>query len=249
MTKSLFILIFLKITLFAQCSDSLLQKISTSLHETRHTVEALSPCKTWPYNNDLTIVLLTYPQAGTTASNLENGLLEYDVYTLVYNTQEHQIVQKLYEKGRYSSDALVLEGITIDTARYDLSKTQRAFGVSAHYVGSSRVNPMETYELSLYLPQEKNLQLVVRDYPTLYDGGAWDGMCAGEFERVTSSLALSSSAHHGLYDLKVYQKNVTITVVQKQECVENVHKSQHRTFELHFDGTHYQQQYLSISTP
>jgi len=241
MTKNFIILVLLKITLFAQCSSSFLHNISLSLPETRDYVEALSPCKQWPYNNDLTIVVLTYPQVGTTAENLENGLLDYDVYTLVYNTKKDKIVQKLYEKGRYSSDAVVLESMTIDTARYDLTKTQRAFGISAHYIGSSHVNPMEIHELSLYLPQDKSLLPVLKDYPTLHNGGEWDGMCAGEFELVTSSLSLSSSEHHGLFDLTVYQKNIFTQVLQKETCIETVHKPQKTRFILVYDGTHYQE--------
>ena len=225
--------------LFAQCDKSLLEKIKTTIGEKRKMVDALTVCKKWLYKDELSIFVMTFPVAGTSEENLEDGLAEYDVHTVVYDTKQKAIQNHLYQEALYSSDAVRLEKIRIDTARYNLNKDTRAFGITAIYRGASRANPYNIDSLDLYISDEKSLRKVL-EVVISEDGGEWDTNCAGDFYDSKSIVLITKHKTNGFYDLSLKRTSLSShTYLKNNECEETQKPKTYQTLPFKYDGKVY----------
>nr|WP_323164008.1 hypothetical protein [Pseudomonas atacamensis] len=108
-----------------------------------------SLCKDWPAYPQLTITALStfvpdpvYGHDGSVGS--------YDL-DLAVTAGSPKSLATYHQPSAFLSDAIALESLELDTARYKLTPDLRAFGVRAHFKGSSRVNPLDEILLSLYV--------------------------------------------------------------------------------------------------
>ena len=81
-----------------------------------------------------------------------------DAYIVVIDNATGKIICKFIEPNAWTSDALMLTGISIDTGLYHLNTTTRAFGIRVDYTGSSRPNPFSETHLSLYVADKNSLK-------------------------------------------------------------------------------------------
>ena len=147
------------------------------------------------------------------------GYKIFDVYILIVENETGKITHKFYQEEGWISDAISLENIKIDTARYRLNNDTRAFGVRCFYTGNSRPNPYSSEEISLFILRENTLVQVLNNYRVNEYRGDWNMDCDGEFIETKSVLAMSNEQTNGFYNIEIKS---TITETIRDECVDEV---------------------------
>jgi hypothetical protein len=207
----------------AGCEDNF-QKWTSQLHPGRTLDTEHAVCKVWPANEALTIAALPLPQKNNSDDEGTD-----DLEVLVADTASGTVIAHQFQKGAISYDAIRFSGLTLDTARYQLTPQNRAFGVRVVHEGSSRVNPFSQTALSLYVVDGQSLRTVVDRLLVEDSGGEWDGNCAGAFNNRTRTLDLGPTGKEGYVTLKVTEKSSdTVNVVKNGECQYDVSKSAKR---------------------
>lgn len=130
----------------------------------------------------------------------------FDAYIMVVDNATGKIISKYVEKEAWTSDAMVLSEITIDTGLYQLNEKDRAFGIRVSYSGSSKPNPYYYTDLSLFIVQNNLMKRVLKNYQIDRASGEWDTRCAGEFEESTGSIDLDKNKSNGFKNLIIKSK-------------------------------------------
>lgn len=125
----------------------------------------------------------------------------FDSYIVVVNNITKQIINKYYEKDAWTSDAVVLNKITIDTASYILNENKKAFGVRVYYQGSSRVNPYSREDISLFISEKDYLKKILNNYPIYELHGENNGNSKGEYETKQGKLIISNNKTNGFNNI------------------------------------------------
>ncbi|MGA5586317.1 hypothetical protein ACPCHW_08590 [Pseudomonas siliginis] len=169
-----------------------------------------SLCKDWPAYPSLTITALStfvpdpvYGHDGSVGS--------YDLDLAVITAGSPKPLATYHQPSVFLSDAIALENLELDTARYKLTPDLRAFGVRAHFKGSSRVNPLDETLLSLYVKEGDKLRPVLDRLVVYSFSGEWDGNCAGERSETVRTLEMGKTSSHGYADIIV--RSVTMGLV------------------------------------
>lgn len=200
----------------AGCEDNF-QKWTAQLHPGRTLDTDHAVCKVWPANEALTIAALPLPQK---SSNDDTGTDDLEV--LVADTASGTVIAHQFQKSAISYDAIRLESIALDTARYQLAPGNRAFGVRLSYEGSSRVSPYEATALSLYTIEGQRLRAVLDNLTVSQSSGDWDGNCAGTFNDTTRTLDIGAPGKEGFATLKIAEKSVDrVNKPAGSDCAEN----------------------------
>jgi hypothetical protein len=106
--------------------DSLPVKLNTELYLGKNTISkglSFSSCKVWPFDTSKSIVALVHFQDGSSfegSTNTTDGL--YDLTLLLVESRSGRIFTSLFQKSAFTSDAIVFNGVAIDTAPYNLTK-------------------------------------------------------------------------------------------------------------------------------
>ncbi|MBN3730432.1 hypothetical protein [Burkholderia sp. Tr-20390] len=218
----------------AGCSDNL-QNWSARLHP-GHTLDAThAVCKVWPANAALTIGALPLMQKGSA-----DGPNVVDIEVVVADTATGAIVTHRFQRSaiRYAEDHY-FEGIDLDTARYQLTSTQRAFGVRLKSSGGPPADMSGIATLSLYLIDGQHLRtvldrLIVSDWT-----GDRDGPCTSISE-TSRTLALGPPDTQGYAVLRVSEKYVErVNRLEVDKCSGRTSPAQHRNMTLDYrDGTY-----------
>ncbi|APY07610.1 hypothetical protein BWZ20_04540 [Winogradskyella sp. J14-2] len=161
--------------------------------------------RTYIENPEETIVVLprvTDEEEGYTQLNVDVVVADND---LENNNRKYF---KSEEPMALTSDAIRLNAIKIDATPYQISEATVAFGITEHYIGSSRVNPYENEKVSLYIKSGNALKNVMKSFSVLDSGGEWDGECIGQFAKQQKTLTVSTEKTNGYLDILV---NNTIT--------------------------------------
>lgn len=208
----------------AGCEDNF-PKWTAQLHPGRALDTEHAVCKVWPANEALTIAALPLPQKD---NNDDQGTDDLEV--LVADSASGTVIAHQFQKGAISYDAFRFSGLTLDTARYQLTPQNRAFGVRVSHESSSRVNPFSQTALSLYVVDGQSLRTVVDKFVVEDTGGEWDGNCAGTFNNTTRTLDIGPAGKEGYAALKGTEKSSgTVSVVKNGQCADDVSKSMKRT--------------------
>lgn len=230
---SLFILV--STSVFAQ-DQALLNKVLASLKlKTKDVNTELVVTKILPYDKQKTVLVI--PKYVT--NDPDDSFFIYDAYIVIANNKTGEIVNKYYESEKWTSDAIVLDELTIDSGLYKLNEQTRAFGVRASFTGSSRVNPYSNTTLSLYIPSKNKLSEIANAITVYNYYGEWDGNCNGEFQNEEITIDLDKEKTNGFYNLILTNKTTeTKNKLKGEDCLENVSKKNEK-FKLKFNGTIY----------
>jgi hypothetical protein len=136
----------------------------------------------------------------------EEDYFEFNSYILIVNTKTGKIIHNYSEKNAWISDAVQLTEIIIDTANYQISEQNRAFGIKVKYSGSSQPNPYKSESFSLFIKSGTTLKKVLINYEILYYGGEWDTNCEGEFLAMKKIIIVSKNKTNDYFDLIVKNK-------------------------------------------
>lgn len=226
----------------AACESGLAERMHAKLHPQRPLDGDRAACKLWPAFPGRSIVVLPMPRPSS-----EPGVTAYDLEVIVIqrpdngNTERDTIVSRLFESAALTEDAIAIQDIRIDTARYVLAADARAFGIRVRYRGSSRANPYATETLQLYAAQGGKLRRVLDEIELDMDRGEWDTNCTGRFEQVRGSVSVAATASQGFADLQV-QRTHTESRAETQEggdCSEKALPAKQRNYTLRYDGERY----------
>jgi hypothetical protein len=198
----------------AGCEDRLQTWVRTL--DPGRTIDANNAaCKIWPANPALTLAVLPLPHKDATD---DAGIDDLEV--LVADSASGTVIAHAYQPSAITYDAVRLSGISLDTARYQLTPSNRAFGVRISYSGSSRIDPYEATSLSLYVVDGQTLRPVLDRLAAESSTGDWDGNCAGDFSKTTRTIDIGPGGKEGYAALKIAQKSTkSVKTATKDECV------------------------------
>lgn len=193
---------------------------------------------TFPNNKAETILVI--PEI----ENEEEGCcFELNSHILIVDSNTGKIKNKYFESAetnKWSSDAVVLTKITIDSLPYQVSKNDTAFGISVEHNGTSKANPYQSLSLSLFIKHKNSLKKVLRNFEVMEYNGEWDTKCKGEFTTNKRTLITTNNLSNGFYDIKVNTK-ITETKNTKDSignCLPEKNRSS-TTSALQFNGKVY----------
>jgi hypothetical protein len=225
----------------AACDSGLAERIHAKLHPGRSLDHERAVCQPWRAFAGRSIVVLPLPRSGS-----ESDYIEFDLDVLVVqqadngNTDRMTIVSRLFEEKALIHDAMRIEDIRVDTARYRLAQDARAFGLRVRYQGSSRAYPYANETLSLYVPQGPRLVKVLDALETSLRRGEWDMQCAGAFETMNLSVSLGPDNGNGYADLVLRRTRIdSVNRPQGEECVTQEQPGRFSTTTLRYEGSAY----------
>ena len=192
-------------------------------------------CKIWPANEALTIAALPLSRPGNT--DIEGT---DDLEVLVADTATGTIVAQGFEKSALQFDAVAIRDLAIDTARYQLTPQQRAFGIRVDYDNMSRASPYEAKVLSLYVMEGSTLRTVLGSLKVQESGGEWDENCAGTRHETARTIAMGAADKSGYAALKVTSRTeTTVSKLSAGNCVDRTRTAGPSTVSLQYESGRY----------
>ncbi len=163
-------------------------------------------CRVWPADTSLT--LMAVPLLGEWQE--DGAYRDGDLDLLVVDTATLRPRATLRLPGAMSSDAIRVEDVRLDTARYRLSADVRAFGVRISRSGSSQPNPFSDTRLQLFVLDQDRLRPVTGQIVMDRFGGEWNTRCDGEFNEVHRTLEVGPLPAQGFATLRVRERGTDI---------------------------------------
>ncbi|QEI06451.1 hypothetical protein FXN63_11870 [Pigmentiphaga aceris] len=198
-------------------------------------------CKVWPAHD--TLLLVAVPRMSAKASLDHDRVGDLDI--LVLDRASLKVQQRLSLADAMSDDAIRIEGLAFDTARYVIAPGIQAFGLRTMRNSGSRANPFNEVSLSLFAMRDGGsgpLAPVLEKLSVSRSNGEWDTNCTGEFHERNLVLAMRNEQHQGRYDIRVSQEYVSskaeLTGPDK-ECKETASETKKTQQTLAYDGKRY----------
>ena len=137
----------------------------------------------------------------------DDPCFDIDNNILVWNKTAKAIEIKYTKKAEWTSDAMCLDELNIDTGLYYLNKSTRAFGIRYSYYGSSRVNPFNSESINLYYINNNQMVEVLNDFLLNNLNGETNGDCEnGSYETSKSVFIISDKMTTKFNDITVKTK-------------------------------------------
>lgn len=173
-------------------------------------------CKDWPaYPGQSISAKATFERA--VGSDVEtSGFYDFDL-SVVQDGQAGPIAT-LHQDSAFESNGVALYALTLDTARYAVAPEVRAFGVRTRFTNSSRLNPLDETQLTLYIREGETLRPVLQQLLVYQYGGEWDGDCEGERSEITRTVEIAKTSSHGYADLIVRTRETGTSSVGKGDA-------------------------------
>ena len=192
-------------------------------------------CKVWPEHPNWLLVYA--PWIGATSEDGSEG----DLDLLVLDRASLRVRQRLHLPGLMNQDAVGIGDLSLDTAHYRLTPENVAFGLRITREGSSRANPFEEVDLSLYVIDGDALRPVIEGVVVSQSQGEWDTRCAGDFTDISRTLTIAPTHHQGYADIQLAEKTATRKMTQGKDgqCNDQPAPVGRKSYTLVYDGKHY----------
>ena len=166
-----------------------------------------------------------------------------NTHIVIYNNELQKITHKYFESHKtndWVSDAIRLDGITIEKMNYRVKENTHAFGISVDYFGSSRVNPYHKHILSLFVKENEKLINILHNYIFEENLAEWNGACEGEFQDKKTKFIFTTDITNEYYDI-IVKKTITKTINFETEIGDCDYNEEinRETSVLKFDGKQY----------
>jgi hypothetical protein len=218
----------------AGCEDHV-HAWAQQLHPGRAFDARQAKCKVWPANAALTIAALPF---GNPEDKVGGGSADLEV--LVADTATGAIVAHEFRQAaiHYEADH-GLDGVEIDTARYQLTPAQRAFGVRVKSSGGMPAEMSGFETLTLFMIDGARLRTVLDRLEAVAWTGQRDGPCVSTVE-ASRSIALGQTGAQGYAALRVTEKSIDSELeFNGQTCLEKTTHAAPLTFTLDYrDGAY-----------
>ncbi|MBD0833798.1 PA3715 family protein [Aestuariibaculum sediminum] len=144
---------------------------------------------------------------------------------LIWNKRSKSFEANYTKKSEWTSDAVYLSSLKIDTAPYYLNKNIRAFGLRYSYSGSSRVNPYDSEIINLYYIKDNKIIEVLNNFELENMTGENNGTCENaSFKTSKSILIMNDKLNNELNDITVKTKVKNYSL--DSECDKEIVKSE-----------------------
>lgn len=166
-----------------------------------------------------------------------------DAYIVLFNIKEQKI--SCFYKGlsEWVSDAFVINGIAIDTAKFILSEGERAFGIRVFTHNQSRPNPAGEEYFSLFLPKGKTLKKVLNNYILSASRGVFN-YCEGYEYIFDSMFIMETEKTNGYFNIK---NRVTFTTkVSDSDCKDEISEKRVEIKYLKYNGKEYEGEEIKL---
>lgn len=184
--------------------------------------------------------LLIIPKYRTNETDDEGHLfLELDAYIILADNTTGKILYKFVEENAWTSDAMVLSEITINTGVYQLNEKDRAFGIRVDYRGSSNPNPYSYTDLSLFVIQDNAIKKILNNYQIERSTGEWDTRCAGEYQDIFGTIDMGKNRTNGFKNLMVKNKIMQTKSFETNDGCDEKVITKNTTKYLKFNGKEY----------
>lgn len=194
-----------------------------------------SICKVWPARPHLTLV------ASRLVREEHEGYGEADLEVMVFDTARHALVARVVEPNLLDWDAIWVDSMAFDTARYRLRGDDLAFGLRIKRRNGSRLNPFYETTLNLYELGANHLRPVLAELIMERGGGEWDTRCAGEFSDAKYVLIVTvQEGRKGYRDLLLKQTRVDSRRAEVDgECEAVEESTHHQQFHIEYGEERY----------
>lgn len=142
-----------------------------------------------------------------------DGFLDIFAYILLVEGNTGKIKSRYTEK--WTSDAISLSWVEIDTAPYFLKENTRAFGIRLNYTGHSGPFPYERELLTLFASEGMQLVPVLHQLEVSKLSGEIGMDCQSETETEKSILLIAAEQTNGYFNLTIKNKIVHSTTTPK----------------------------------
>lgn len=197
--------------------------------------QSLMDCKLDPLDHSK--VIMAFAQWIPVKDEPEQGA--YYLNLLKFNQADLKVFYNYVVRGEIVSDAISLESIQLDTANYNITRSNRALGVRLNYSGHSQPNPFSMQVLNLYdLKNKKKIldSLIVERYRA-----ETDTRCNAAVEERSSTLMMQGNKTKNYSDIRVNSKIKSYEMVgTRGDCKEINQRLSQQSFVLKFDGQEYQ---------
>ena len=201
--------------------------------------QSYSACKDWPVTPTMRIYALAKFEADNSDPSGDIG--SYDLSLELRDSSTDAPLAVYHKAQMFNSDAIAFEGMGIDTARYVLNSSVRAFGVRGNYEHGSSAAPASATDLNLFIKEPQGLRPVLVGLAVAEGHGESDTVCEGYYVETQRSVEIGKGSSHGFADLVVHSVRVRRTSKPYQgECQETTGKAQSSTLTLHYDGVMYE---------
>ncbi|WP_245879429.1 hypothetical protein [Xanthomonas pisi] len=196
-------------------------------------------CKPWPYDPSITLAAIAF--AGDAATGTGERDLEVRVAMLDAGTGE-AVALYAQQMGEDAGFELAADSLRLDTARYDLAKGVRAFGMVVHSVarGASCPDFDSNDALTLLVREGRVLRPVLQRDLTVWQRVKGEpcnwGATGVVTERGTLTLSMDTPIHAGYADISLTATLVTSTTVKDADDTERTHRQRQV---LRYDGMRY----------
>lgn len=195
-------------------------------------------CKIWPYSPDKTLVIMTLISE---IPDQDPETPTYDMDVLVINNNNNEIISHFYETKAFYNDAVFTDSVIIDTARYQLNSTTRAFGVRFHKRNQSKYNNFSGEVLNLYYLKDKTLRQAVRGLSMDEAYSDWTEECLGTFKDIERILAIEKKQQNGFNNLKISEviTNSKLKTIKPDDCDKIAVNAKKQSLILKYNGNQY----------
>lgn len=170
--------------------------------------------KVLPNNLEETIVVI--PET----VNEADDYYELNTHIFIVDNKTGQITNSYFESSKtngWTSDAIFIDDIVIDTTAYKLTPSKNAFGIIVRWRSGSRPNPYRQERISLYTKERDSLKKVLDMYPIFEaTGEANINACYAKFNKTARELYESTCVTNGYYDILV-DENISEEIYQEDE--------------------------------
>jgi hypothetical protein len=252
--KKIFALISLMITfyanpLFAKANDEICTeetygavarhfKIENFVPRNKGGVIVSESCKSWPYKRDYLLAAFAF----------DNGI-EYEKSLIVAVLHKNTMRVVSSRQSVISEDAITEAGETslqFDTARYQLSKDVRAFGLRFNSTarGPSCADAASWDELTLFVQDKNNLRPVLTmnmQFQNALSGCIGSATGNDAWEYGTKTISVENTASNGFADLRIAETVIVDTNMEKLPSNINVNKRVN-SYVVKYNGKEYSKQ-------
>jgi hypothetical protein len=190
--------------------------------------------KLWPGDPSRTIVAWALPEKNAGGTDNEDAQ-EFALELLVMKTDSGEVLQRYHEDSAFASDAMMFDGIALDTANYAVKPGARAFGLRASYSHSGYTSS-EMTTLQLFLPEGRRLEPLAKSFVESFDSSDRGTSCDSNGSQMQRTVEVGATRSHGHADLVVHE---TSTETIAEDCKKASSAPQTTRRVLRFDGREY----------
>ena len=199
-------------------------------------------CKVWPTKPELSLLAVIIDYDMKNPERWESPDADLEVF--IVENKSKQILARLVQPYALSSDAIRVDSIAIDTARYHLNEKITAFGVTVNRSSRSSPNPYNSKALSLFQFSDNQISLLMDSLLVNVFGGETDTACVGEFWHTKRILimdkAKEKSPNLSPIIVKTRIKHFSsVGVKGSYECIDQIIDIKNDKLTLYFDGGQY----------